>query len=47
MSVPASLVDTMKFFDMSSAEYRTEWAELTDQDKAEIREGIGNGSLTY
>lgn len=29
------------------AQFRAEWAELTDQDKLDLRTGIGNGSLTY
>jgi hypothetical protein len=32
--------DTLKSF-------TAEWASLSDQDKEQIREGIGNGTLTY
>lgn len=32
--------DTLKSF-------TEEWKALTDKDKAEIKEGIGNGSMTY
>lgn len=27
--------------------FREEWAELTDTDKAQLRAGVGNGTLTY
>lgn len=29
------------------AEFRKEWMELTKEDQMQIREGIGNGSMTY
>jgi hypothetical protein len=28
-------------------EFREEWAQLTDQDKTDLKNGIGDGSLTY
>jgi hypothetical protein len=28
-------------------DFSAEWKEMTDADKAQIREGIQNGSLTY
>jgi hypothetical protein len=34
---------------MTVGQFRDEWTKqgLTDQDKREIREGIGNGTMTY
>lgn len=29
------------------AQFRKEWAALTEQDKTELRTGIENGTLTY
>ena len=29
------------------AKFRSEWQELPEKDKAEIKKGIGNGTLTY
>lgn len=43
----STLLETMKYFGMTSNEFRKEWQFLTEQDKAEIREGIGNGTETY
>jgi hypothetical protein len=43
----ATLQQIMEFFGMPPRVFRTEWADLTDTDKAQLREGIGNGSLTY
>lgn len=37
----------MDFFGMSVPEFRREWAKMTDADKAQLKEGIANGSLTY
>jgi len=31
----------------SLRQFKEEWDALTDKDKNDIREGIGNGSLTY
>jgi hypothetical protein len=50
----ATLKEVREFFDtlarpMALKDFRAEWQNggLTDQDKAELRAGIGNGSLTY
>lgn len=37
----------MKFFEMRPADFRREWAELTPQDKEQLKAGVANGSLTY
>lgn len=29
------------------AAFSKDWKELTDKDKEQIKEGIGNGTLTY
>jgi hypothetical protein len=47
----ATMADVFKFFadgtDYKMSEFRNDWKELTDQDKADLKAGIGNGSLTY
>ena len=43
----ASMVDVMKFFDIKAGQFRLEWAELSQQDKDELKSGIDNGTLTY
>ena len=44
---PGSLRHVQQFFGMAAAEFRKEWVELTESDKAQIQEGLKNGSLTY
>lgn len=43
----ATLKDIMGYFKMSSADFKREWPKLTDQDKKDIKAGIGNGTETY
>jgi hypothetical protein len=43
----ASVKDVKDYFGMSSKEMMTEWKALDDKSKAEIKAGIGNGTLTY
>ena len=45
----ATLKDVREFFGMTVGQFRDEWTKqgLTEQDKREIREGIGNGTMTY
>jgi hypothetical protein len=43
----AKLTDVIAFFEMTMREFREEWSRLSDEAKAEIREGIGNGTYTY
>lgn len=31
----------------SAAAFNRDWRELTDEDKAQLKEGIANGTLTY
>lgn len=32
---------------LSLTEFKNDWGQMTDQDKDQIKNGIGNGSLTY
>ena len=41
------MVDVMKFFGIPIAQFRKEWAELTDKDKEQIKQGIEDGTLSY
>jgi hypothetical protein len=43
----AKLTEIMKFFGLTAAKFQREWSKLTDTDKAQIRQGIGNGTMTY
>lgn len=46
--VPATgMAAVAKYFGMKLSDFRAQWAELTDTDKAQLKEGIGSGSLTY
>lgn len=38
--MPASMVDVMKFFEIAPTQFRKEWAELTDQDKQDLKEMV-------
>lgn len=44
---PATMVEVMRYFDMTPATFKKEWSELSDQDKMDLKNGVGNGSLTY
>lgn len=41
------LKDVMAFFGMTASEFQKEWRHMTTQDKADIRAGLTNGTLTY
>lgn len=43
----ANIAEVMKALDMKPGEFRKEWAELADQDKDQIKEGVGNGTMDY
>lgn len=44
----ATLIEVRKFFDFEDMkQFRQEWTALTEDDRAQIREGLGNGSYTY
>lgn len=40
--------DVRKYFEFkTAANFAAEWRKLTDQDKADIKAGLENGTLTY
>lgn len=45
----ATLKEIKDFFGMTLPEMKKEWTggKLTDKDKKELAEGIGNGTFTY
>lgn len=45
----ASVKDVKDFFEMTVVEMKNEWTQggMTDQDKMQIRQGIGDGTLNY
>lgn len=47
----ATLKEALDYFGkmegQNLSDMRKEWMELTEADRAAIREGIGNGSYTY
>lgn len=45
----ASLKTVREFFGMSVGQFRDEWTKqgLTDDDKRAIRQGLGDGTMTY
>lgn len=43
----ATLKDVMAFLGMTPSEFTPEWRKMTTQDKADLRNGIGDGSLSY
>lgn len=43
----ASMVDVMKFFGMTTAKFRAEWAELEKSDQDALKQGVADGSLSY
>ena len=44
---PATLKDVRDFFGMDLKEFRTEWTQLDSESKTLIRQGLGDGTLTY
>jgi hypothetical protein len=53
MAELAGMLEVFKYFsdnktnDYRLAEFRKDWEALSEKDKADLRTGIGNGSLTY
>lgn len=44
----ATLKDIKDFFGYSSlSAFSADWKQMPEQDREQIRTGIGNGSLTY
>lgn len=47
---PAGLAQVQKFFatpDYNMAQFRSDWSKLSDADKTQLRQGLGDGTLTY
>lgn len=42
-----TLLAIQKFFEMSSADFRKEWQELTENDRKQIRFGFDSGDMDY
>lgn len=51
-----TMVDVMHFFEMKPAQFKPEWARLSEQDKEQLKEGVGrldkvtgrfSGPMTY
>jgi hypothetical protein len=43
-----SLIEIRDYFGYAtSKEFRTDWVQLTDEDKHQIRDGFDNGTMTY
>lgn len=44
---PGSAVHMMRYFGMPIGTFRAEFAQLTTTDKAHLKAGLADGSLTY
>ena len=47
MSEAATLKQVMEFFAIPTGQFGKEWKVLSDSEKAQIKAGLGDGSLTY
>lgn len=47
MAEQASIKEIMAFFEMTPREMTKEWKVLSDESKEQLKNGIGDGSLTY
>lgn len=47
MAGTSSIGDVCRFFGMKLAEFKAEWAKLSDLDKQQIRDGIADGTYNY
>ena len=43
----AGVKELKEFFEMDAATFMREWKNLTDEDKAQLKAGVGNGTFTY
>lgn len=41
------MIKVMKFFEMNAAQFRTQWLQLIENDREQLKSGIENGTLTY
>jgi hypothetical protein len=49
-NTPGTLKDVRDYFKVEGqplTQFGEEWKQLSDKDKAELKQGIGDGSLTY
>lgn len=47
MADKVTLKDICAFFEMSLSDFSKAWKALPDADKAQIKSGLENGTLTY
>jgi hypothetical protein len=45
--VNVTMVDVMHYFNMKPGDFKKEWGELSDKDKADLKQGIGDGTYDY
>jgi hypothetical protein len=43
----ATLKEVRDYFGISGKDMIAQWRHLTDEDKRQLREGLGNGTQTY
>lgn len=43
----ATLKEVTTYFGIKLSEFKNEWAALTDEDREQIKRGIGDGTETY
>ena len=43
----ATMLKVKEFFGMGTREFADDWKKMTDEDKTQLKAGIGDGSLTY
>ena len=43
----AGVKELKEFFGMDAATFMREWKELSDEDKADLKKGVGDGTFTY
>lgn len=41
------MTQVKKFFEMDAKAFVSEWRELTDDDKEQLKAGVADGTLTY
>jgi hypothetical protein len=48
VATPATLLQVKNFFDINpTSQFTKEWKEVSPESAEQIRNGIGDGSLTY
>lgn len=43
----ASLAEVRDYFGLSAKQMMSDWRKLTEDDKRQLRAGLGDGTLTY